>query len=547
VTAARQGRTRKKLAIRAAALLLLCAFGAFVYLSGPLTDSDASTVLRRGNGAEPESLDPHKSRSIQAADVLRDIGEGLVGYSPHGELIAAAAGKWEVSGDGRQYDFWLRPSARWSNGETVSAGHFVYSFRRLVNPETAAFYAQALSDIENAADIIAGDKAPDSLAVEAPEEFHLRIRLTSAAPYFLGLLTHPSAFPVHPGSVERHGDAFAKAGNLLSNGAYKLDAWAPGSVIDLSRNVHYWNNAGTAIDKVRHFVTPEPQVELNRYRAGELDTTANVPPEAFADLRRVRPDELRLAPYLGVYYYGLNLTRAPFRDKPKLRQALSMAIDREVLSEKITGRGEEPAYSWVPPGVDNYEAIRLPYADMTPEERHAAARRLYKESGYGADNPLEVEIRYNTSDTHQRIALAIQSMWRETLGVETILINEEFQVLLSNMRNMEVTQVFRSSWMGDYNDAHTFLQILQAGNSSNLTGYASEEYDSLMQRAAEQTDLGRRRLYLEEAERVLLSDHPVIPLYFYVSKHLVHPRVRGWGDNVLDYHYSQHLSIADSE
>ncbi len=525
-------------------VLLLSAIGATIYFSAPDTVVDGETVLYRGIGQEPESLDPHKSRSTQAADVLRDIGEGLVGYSGAGELIAGAAEKWEISEDGRQYDFWLRPEARWSNGETVTAEQFVYSFRRLVNPETAAFYAQALADIENAPDIIAGLKAPDSLGVEAPEEFRLRIRLTKATPYFLGLLTHPSAFPVQPASIEQHGDAFAKAGNLLSNGAYKLDSWELGSVIHLSRNENYWNNAGTAIDKVHHYVTPEPQVELNRYRAGELDMTATVPPEAFAAIKEERPDELRLAPYLGVYYYGLNLTREPFKDKPKLRQALSMAIDREVLTEKITGRGEAPAYSWVPPGVDNYEAIRIPYADMTADERHAAARRLYKESGYGEDNPLEVEIRYNTSETHQRIALAIQSMWRETLGFQATLINEEFQVLLSNMRNMEITQVFRSSWTGDYNDAHTFLQVLLTGNPSNLTGYASEEYDSLMQRAAEQTDLGRRQLYLEEAERVLLADHPVIPLYFYVSKHLVNPRIRGWGDNVLDYHYSQHLSIA---
>ena len=536
---------RQKRAIRVAIILLVCAFAAFIYLSATGPQGGTGTVLRRGNGPEPESLDPHKSRSIQAADVLRDIGEGLVGYSPDGELIAAAAEKWEVSEDGRQYDFWLRPAARWSNGDTVLAEHFVFSFRRLVNPETAAFYAQALEDIENAAEIIAGNKAIDSLAVEAVEKFHLRIRLRNATPYFLGLLTHPSAFPVHPASVGEYGDAFAKAGKLISNGAYKLDSWELGSVIHLSRNVHYRNNAGTAIDKVNFYVTPEPQVELNRYRAGELDMTATVPPEAFAALRQERPEELRVAAYLGVYYYGLNVTRAPFKDNPALRQALSMAIDREVLTEKIIGRGEEPAYSWVPPGVNNYKAIRLPYAAMTPAERHAAARRLYKESGYDEKNPLEVEIRYNTSDTHQRIALAIQSMWRETLGFEARLINEEFQVLLANMRNREITQVFRSSWTGDYNDAHTFLQVLQGGNPSNMSGYASEEYDSLMRRAAEQADPSRRRLYLEEAERVLLADHPVIPIYFYVSKHLVKPRVRGWGDNVLDYHYSQHLSIAE--
>jgi ABC-type oligopeptide transport system substrate-binding subunit len=529
----------------AAAILLVAAVAALFYFDVREPAIDPATVLNRGNGAEPESLDPHKSRSIQAADVLRDIGEGLVGYSADGELTAAAAERWQISGDGRQYDFWLRPAARWSNGDPLTADHFVFGFRRLVDPQTAAFYAQALAEIENAAEIIEGRQPPERLGVEALDALHLRIRLKNATPYFLGLLTHPSTFPVHPGSIEEHGDAFARAGRLLSNGAYELDSWELGAVVRLKRNEHYWGNAGTAIDRVNHFVTPEPQVELNRYRAGELDTTSNVPPEAFASIKEERPAELRVAPYLGVYYYGLNLTRAPFENNRKLRMALSMAIDREVLSAKITGRGEQPAYSWVPPGVEGYGPIRFTYAGMAMEERRSAAKRLYRESGYGEENPLAVEIRYNTSETHQSIALAVQSMWRETLGFEATLINEEFQVLLANMRNKEVTQVFRSSWMGDYNDAHTFLQILQSGNPSNVTGYSSEEFDSLMRRASEQTDPGRRRLYLEEAERVLLEDHPVIPLYFYVSKHMVDPRVRGWGDNVLDYHYSQHLSIAE--
>jgi len=197
----------------------------------------------------------------------------------------------------------------------------------------------------------------------------------------------------------------------------------------------------------------------------------------------------------------------------------------------------------VPPGVADYEPRRLSYADMDRAERHAAARRLYREAGYGPDNPLRVELRYNTSDTHERIAVAVQAMWRDVLGFEATLINEEFRVLVANMRAMEVTQVFRSSWLGDYNDAYAFLQIFESDNPSNMFGYRSEEYDELLARAARQTDAARRRLYLEEAERVLLHDHAVIPLYYHVSKHLVSPRVHGWQDNVLDFHYSQHLSL----
>ena len=524
---------------------VLC-FGLFA-CGGGSPDADGALTLNRGLGAEPESLDYHKARSVEAGEVQRDLGEGLTGYTEMGELVPCAAESWEISADGLEYRFALRRDARWSNGEPVTAEDFAYSFRRLVDPATAAFYSQSVIDIENAAAIVAGEKPVGELAVAANGEFELHVRLERPTPYFLALLTHPSMFPVHRPSIEQYGDAFARPGNLVTNGAYTLFAWELGSLIELRRNEYYRDNENTAIDRVRHLFIPEPPVELNRYRAGELHITDTVPPEAFARLREERPDEVRVAPYLSIYYYGFNLTKPPFKDNPELRRALSMAIDRETLTEKITGRGEAPAYSWVPPGVDNYDAAEVPYATMSTEERHAAARRAYRDAGYGDEKPLEVEIRYNTSDTHQRIALAIQSMWRDVLGVETTLVNEEFQVLLSNMRAKQVTQVFRSSWLGDYNDANTFLQVMLTDAPSNMTGYASEEFDALVARAAEQTDPEQRRLYMEEAERVLLSDHPVIPIYFFVSKHLVRPEVGGWGDNVLDYHYSQHLSLSPEE
>jgi oligopeptide transport system substrate-binding protein len=508
-------------------------------LSGP--------VLHRGLASEPESLDPHKARTIQAAEVLRDIGEGLVGYSPTGELVAAAAERWEVSADGTIYTFYLRPEARWSNGDAVIAEHFVFSLRRLVDPATAAFYAQFLADLVNAADIVAGDKGIETLGVEAVDDLTLKIRLARPTPYLLSLLTHPSTFPIHPGSVSAHGDAFARPGNMLSNGAYVLEAWTPGSNISIRRNANYRNNVETAVDNVMYHVIVQATAELNRYRAGELHITSNVPADSFQTVKQQHPEELRISPSLGVYYYGFNLTKAPFSNSPQLRQALSMAIDRDLLAEKVIRRGEKAAYSWVPPGVSNYEPTVMSFAALTQAERNTIAKGLLAEAGFGPDNPLKLELRYNTSDFNRHVAVAVQSMWRDVLGVETTLINEEFQVLIANIRARQVTQVFRASWLGDYNDAHTFLSIMQSGGSANMPGYASDEFDSLMERAASQPDLDRRRLYLEEAERVFLADHAVIPLYFYVSKHLVSPKVSGWGDNVLDYHYSQHLSLSAGE
>jgi oligopeptide transport system substrate-binding protein len=532
--------TRQRLPVLACVTMLLAACGG--------DDSQRETVLNRGIGAEPESLDTHKSRTNQAGDVQRDLGEGLTGYAANGELQLAAAERMELSEDGLQYTFWLRPEGRWSNGDPVTAQDFVFGFRRLVDPQTAAFYAQqSLGDVVNATEIIAGERPVDDLGVAAIDDLQLQITLRQPVPYFLALLSHPSTFPMHRQSVDIHGDAHARPGKLVSNGAYKLQAWEVGSYIEVVRNQHYRLNENTAIDRVRHHITPEDGVELNRYRAGELDITFSVPSEAFEQMRQQRPDELRVSPYLAVYYYGFNLTRPPFDDNPKLRQALSMAIDRETLTELVTGRGEAPAYGWVPPGTNNYEPRQFLYTNLPKDERHAKALELYREAGFSEAKPLEVDIRYNTAEGHRRVALAVQSMWREVLGVDATLINEEAQVLLENIRMQEVTQVFRLSWTGDYNDAYTFLSIMESDNPSNLTGYSNAEYDGLMDKAAAQTDPGVRQVYLEEAEKLLLSEHPVMPLYFYVNKNMVSPRVRGWQDNVLNYHYSQHLSLSDTD
>ncbi len=495
-------------------------------------EANNDSILNRGLSTEPESLDIHKARSLQAQDVLREIGEGLVTYNATGDLVPGVAERWEVSDDGLNYTFFLRETASWSNGDRVTADHFVKSVERLRDPATGSFYGGFIEDIT---------------AIEASDERTLKITLSQPTPYLLSLLTHPATFPIHPGALAEHGDRYARPGNLLSNGAYILTAWTPGSMITLSRNVHYWNDANTAIDTVRHHVITDDDVELARYRAGEIDVTTSVPTDNFQALKEEFGDSLRIAPYQNVYYYAFNLTRPPFKDNQPLRQALSMAIDRDRLVKTITGRGEPPAYSWVPPGVNNYEPTKFSYASLTQKERNQIARSLYAEAGYSKSNPLRTEIRFNTNDTHRSIAIAIQSMWRDVLGVETKLHNEEFQVLLKNMRERKVTQVVRGSWVGDYNDPHTFLSIMQSDSAANVPGYSSEEFDDLMQRAAEQLEPGARRLYLEEAERVMLADHPSIPIYFYVSKHLVSPRVQGWGDNVLDYHYSQHLSLKAAE
>ena len=528
---------------RILSLVLLGICAAMTACGGGASPS-GNSVLNRAVGQEPESVDPHLARTTQAHDVQRDLFEGLVRYSADGRLEPGVAERWEVSDDGLIYTFYLREAARWSNGEPVVAADFVASFRRLVDPETASFYAQTLDVIENTRAIVRGELSPTDLGVAALEARVLQIRLERTTPYFLTLLAHPAAFPINPASLKEHGDQFARAGNLVSNGAYRFKSWVLGSVLELERNEYYWNDVATSINTVRHHVAEEPSAELFRYRAGELDVTSTIPSEAFADLRTERPDEVRVAPALSVYFFGLNLNHDALGDSEALREALSLAIDRTTLVEKVVGRGEAPAYAFVPPGVANYQAPDVGYRRATQADRHARARQLYEAAGYGPENPLDIEVRYNTSDTHRRVAIAIQEMWKEVLGFEAELINEEFRVLVANLRAMEITQIFRLSWNGDYNDATAFLSMFESDNASNMYGYVSEEFDRLMADAARQIDSDRRRLYLEEAERVLLGDFTVIPLYYPVSKHLVRRSIEGWEDNVLDYHYSQHLRFS---
>jgi oligopeptide transport system substrate-binding protein len=348
---------------------------------------------------------------------------------------------------------------------------------------------------------------------------------------------------VHRPTLQRLGRDFARPGNAVSNGAFVLAEWTVGSHIVARRNAHYWGNASNQIDTINYLHIADQGAELRRYRAGELDITYTVPPAQFKWIRENLGAELRISPQLSTYYYGYNLHREPFKDNTKLRLALSMVIDRERLTESVTGRGELPAYGWVPVGVANYESQRPEWADLSFAERVHRARQLYAQAGYSAEHPLRTEVRYNIDESHTRIAVAIASMWKESLGVETELVGEEFKVLLQNIDRHDVTQVFRSSWIGDYNDAYTFAQYLKSDFGLNLPGYRNPRYDALLASAAAEVDIARRSSTLEEAERLMLLDQPVIPLYFYVNKHLVKPYVEGWHNNVMNVQYCKNLVL----
>jgi oligopeptide transport system substrate-binding protein len=329
---------------------------------------------------------------------------------------------------------------------------------------------------------------------------------------------------------------------MVSDGAFVLKEWVQGSYILATRNHYYWNDAATRLDGVKYLPIPDENAELARYRGGELQITAVVPRGQFDWIKAHLSEELHVGPQLTTYYYGFNLRRAPFRDNPNLRRALSMVIDREMLVQRVLRVGELPAWGWVPPGVNNYASQSCDYRALSMAARIAEAQRLYAQAGYSRARPLSFELRYNSGEVHTKLAVAIGSMWKEALGVDVRLTQVEFKSLIQDVERGAV-DMFRSSWVGDYNDAYTFAQYLKSDFGVNQPRYQSAQYDALLARAGTETDASKRRALLEEAERVMLRDQPLIPLYFYVNKHLVKPEVEGWYDNVMNVVYSKDLGL----
>ncbi len=517
------------------------AIAALATLATP-SPAQGQQVLERGNTAEPETLDPHKSSTVYEATIQRDLFEGLVAEAADGSLIPGVAKAWEVDEGGTVYTFQLRPEATWSNGDPLTAHDFVYAMQRLLNPATAAKYASILYPIQNAEAINQGELEDlDALGVMAVDDTTLRITLKAPTPYFLQQLTHNTAYPVHRPSVEAHGNAWTRPGNLVSNGAYILKAWQPQTQITLEKNPRFHDAENAAIDTVNYYPTEDLSTALRRFRAGELDINNEVPVAQIDWLRSNLPEAFKVAPYLGLYYYAFNTERPPF-DDARVRRAIAMAIDREIIVEKITKAGEIPAYSLVPPGVADYQPTYVDFRAWDPERRRREAARLLAEAGFGVDEPLGFTLSYNTSENHKQVAIAIAAMLKP-LGVQVELFNTEVRVHYNNLQAGDF-QVARAGWIADYNDAQNFLFLLESNNPAlNYANYQNPDYDALMAEAAVTADTALRTDLMARAEALALEDMPYIPIYYYVSKSLVQPHVKGWEDNVKNVHPTRFLRI----
>ena len=503
-------------------------------------------VFKKNNGAEPGTLDPHRAEGVPASNVLRDLYEGLVGEKPNGEYIPGAAESWEISEDSKTYTFKIRRDAKWSNGDEVVAEDFVFSLRRSVDPQTLSNYSSMLYPIKNAREIVLGNLEPEALGVYSTDRKTFVVELEEPTPYFLSLLTHSTTYPVHPKSIEKHGPSFTRPGNLVTNGAFVLADWRVQDYIKLDRSPTYWDDKYTTLESVYYLPQDNPDSSLRRYRANELDFTDTTPAEQLPWIRSCLGPELNISPYFGSYYYGFNTTKPPFKDNVKLRQALSMAIDRSVITDIILGAGQIPAYGFVPP-VKTYTGEKLDWAEWSQQEREEEALRLYAEAGYSFETPLEIEVVYNTSENHKRVALAIAAMWKQVLGVKTTLRNQEWKVFLETRRLKEDTEVYRAGWIGDYDDPYTFSELLHSENEMNHSGFANQEYDGFLKTASEKNAGEERLSELKKAEKLKLEEMPIIPLYFYVSQHLIKPWVSGLEGNVMDHHYSKYVKILKTE
>ena len=494
-----------------------------------------AATLHRGLGPEPGSLDIHQAQGLPAIQLLRETREGLTSFDAAGNIIAGAAVSWQILDDGRTYRFELRDNARWSNGDAVTSEDFVRGWQRAFSPATLARTAGLLSPVVNAREAIAGTTGPATIGIKALSATALEIKLDMAAPWFLETLAHPVSFPLHTNHVE----------DLLQapvNGAFMIDKLVMHAMIRLKKNPHFHAADSVALDVVEYLPIEDPNSELSRFRAGELDMTETIPAGRHDWLQTYMSDELKVSPYIGSFWLGLNLGREPFAENSKLRRALSLAVDRRIIARLVVGAGELPAWSIVPPGMDGYSPQAFEGSELDQQGREQQAKKLYAEAGYNDDRPLLVELRYNTSSQHRKIALAVSSMWRQVLGVETKLVNEEWKVFVNNRRQGVLTQVFRGGWIADYADPTSFLDLFRSDNDLNTTFYKNEHFDRLMDQAA--VLQGEQRMQrLQRAEGQLMKDMPVIPLYFYVSRHLLKPSVSGFEPNVRDIHLSRYMGV----
>ncbi|CAI0750045.1 Periplasmic oligopeptide-binding protein precursor [Serratia fonticola] len=488
------------------------------------------------NGSEVASLDPHKVEGTPESNIILNLLEGLVSTDANGHLAPAVAESWENT-DYQTWTFHLRPGAVWSDGSPVTAQDFVYSWQRLADPKTGSPYASYLqyARIENIDAILAGKKPPESLGVSAIDDKTLKVTLSEPVPYFVSMLSHTSMKPVKQSVVEKFGDKWTLPQNYVGNGAYRLSEWVVNERIVLERNPSYWNNSKTVIEQATFLPLSSEVSDINRYRSGEIDiTNSAIPPNLYAKMKREIPEQLHVNPYLCTFYYEINNQRAPFTDE-RVRAAVKLTLDRDIIANKIMGQGQIPAYSFTPTFTEGGNFSQPEWAGWTQEKRNEEAKKLLAQAGFTAEKPLKFTLLYNTSDQNKQQAIAAASMWKKNLGAQVTLQNQEWKTSLQS-RHEGQFDVARATWCGDYNEPSAFLNMLLSNSSNNTFFYKSPAFDALMASTLKASDATARSAIYQQAETLLDKDSALIPVYYRVSARLVKPMVGGFtGKDPLDY------------
>ncbi len=505
-------------------------------------------VLRLGNGAEPQSLDPHTVTGVPEHHILKALFEGLVELdSKNLHPVPGVAESWTVSDDGLVYTFKLRKNAKWSNGDPVTAHDFHYAWRRMLSPNIASLYASMLYGIKNAKPYNE-EKITDFglVGVKAPDDHTFAVTLEAATPYFTLMLNHYSFSPVHKATIEKFGamderdTRWILDGNLVGNGPFVLTKWWPDVLIRVEKNPLYWDAESVELDAIEFYPVINGQTEERMFRRGRIHKTDSLLPNKIERYKNENDPRLRIAPYLGTYYYRINTTRPPL-DDPKVRLALAMSVDRQAIVEHITKGGQIPTGCFTPPDTAGYtSSASIPY-DVEK------ARALLAEAGYpGGEGFRPIEILYNTQETHRTIAEAIQDMWKQELGIEVTLLNQDWKVYLERVDGLEY-DVARAGWIGDYLDPKTFLELLTSDSGNNQTGYASEEYDALLSQSDHTPDPAERFAILDRAEALIVRDAPIIPIYTYTRVYVISPKVKGYTHNLLDNVAYKDIDLVEEE
>ncbi|EPS2707924.1 peptide ABC transporter substrate-binding protein [Cronobacter turicensis] len=516
--------------------------GAFAADVPPGTALAERQTLVRHLKDEPASLDPAKAVGLPEIQVLRDLFEGLVNQNDKGELVPGVATQWQTN-DNRIWTFTLRDNAKWSDGTPVTAQDFVYSWQRMVDPKTTSPFAWffALAGLANAQAIIDGKQAPTQLGVSAVDAHTLKVTLDKPLPWFPSLAANAALYPVQKASVEQGGD-WTRPGKLVGNGAFVLKDRVVNEKLVLTPNTHYWDNAKTVLTQVTFLPVNQESAATKRYLANDIDITESFPKNLYQKLKKEIPNQVFTPPQLGTYYYAFNTQKGPTAD-PRVRLALSMTIDRRLMAEKVLGTGEKPAWRFTPDVTAGFTPAPSEWEQMSQQELNAQAKTLLQAAGYGPARPLNLTLLYNTSENHQKIAIAVASMWKKNLGVEVKLKNQEWKTYIDS-RNTGNFDVIRASWVGDYNEPSTFLSLLTSTHSGNISRFNNPDYDKVLQQAAQENSAKARNDDYNSAERIISTQAPIAPIYQYTNGRLIKPWLKGYPiNNPEDVAYSRTMYI----